>query len=97
MEQKIRFQRAKTALVNSSDIERQERLGLDNIEVAETKVYAYYPIDASNICVITEHVNNNGEVEEDKCNVIFLPDNLIVAHLSPSEYINVIKGEIVSL
>lgn len=93
----IRFLKAKSALINKDELESLDKMGIDNIEPAQVKVLAYYPIDQCNIHAITEFVNNEGLIVKGRSNIIFIGESTIVTHLDPEDFIRTIKGEIISL
>lgn len=89
--------KTKTTLLNQKEVEDRERMGIDNLPVSEAEVIAYYTISSSNVTAITQHVNNEGMLMENKCNVIFNNDNLIIADVSAEQLIEKLGGIIISL
>lgn len=99
-EKTIRFLKAKSALINKEELDNIERLGLydsESLQPSQVHVTAYYPIDQCNIHAVTEFVDNEGFIIKGKCNVIFIGESTIAAHVGPEEFINLIEGEVVKL
>jgi hypothetical protein len=92
----VRFLKTKTYLVNKKEAEDIERLGLDKYDPTEVAVAGYYAIDPCNVTAVTEFVDNEGEVDPEKSNIIFLNDTNIVAGVAPEVFIEeVLKEKIV--